>query len=70
MVTHDVALKNFANRVVRMVDGKVQSITENPPEERQKHIDNLKKIIEGYMTDDKTHGALGVRAGNNITIIF
>jgi len=26
MVTHDVALKNYANRVVRMVDGKVNAI--------------------------------------------
>lgn len=26
MVTHDVALKNYANRVVRMIDGKVNTI--------------------------------------------
>jgi len=28
MVTHDVSLKTFANRVVRMADGKVSKIEE------------------------------------------
>lgn len=30
MVTHDVGLKSFANRVVRMADGKIHKIQEVP----------------------------------------
>lgn len=32
MVTHDVALKTFADRVVRMMDGKVHKIINCPVE--------------------------------------
>jgi len=35
MVTHDVALKTFANRVVRMTDGKVAKIEEIDSSVRQ-----------------------------------
>ena len=31
MVTHDVALKTFANRVVRMADGKIAKIEDIDP---------------------------------------
>ena len=31
MVTHDVGLKTFAHRVVRMADGKVHKIQTTPP---------------------------------------
>ena len=31
MVTHDVGLKTFANRVIRMADGKVHKIQEIDP---------------------------------------
>lgn len=34
MVTHDVGLKTFANRVVRMADGKISKIEEIPKESR------------------------------------
>jgi len=34
MVTHDVGLKNFAHRVVRMADGKVAKIIPSQPEAR------------------------------------
>ena len=34
MVTHDVALKTFANRVVRMADGKIAKIEDIDPEIR------------------------------------
>lgn len=30
IVTHDVGLKNFVNRTVRMMDGKIASIEETP----------------------------------------
>ena len=38
MVTHDVVLKSFANRVVRMVDGKVHKIITMPSEKRREVI--------------------------------
>lgn len=41
MVTHDVALKSFANRVVRMMDGKVHKIITMPSEQRRKVINDL-----------------------------
>ena len=34
MVTHDVALKNFADRIIWMRDGKIQRI-ENVPKSRK-----------------------------------
>jgi ABC-type lipoprotein export system ATPase subunit len=30
MVTHDIALKNYANRVIKMVDGKINTIETIP----------------------------------------
>ena len=36
MVTHDQALKTFANRVVKMSDGKILKITNIDPELRNK----------------------------------
>ena len=67
MVTHDVGLKNFATRIVRMLDGKIQQITDNPLENRNHHIENLHKLCESYQSTVvvKDHGdTLGVRAGN------
>lgn len=65
MVTHDVGLKNFANRIVRMLDGKIQQITENPIENRSHHIENLRKLCESYKHQkiEKDNDTLGVRAG-------
>lgn len=45
MVTHDVALKNYANRVVRMVDGKVNAIENIPTEKREENIRALNEIV-------------------------
>lgn len=45
MVTHDVALKNYANRVVRMVDGKVNAIETIPTEKREENIRALNEIV-------------------------
>jgi putative ABC transport system ATP-binding protein len=41
MVTHDVALKTFANRVVRMADGKISKIQDIPVNDRQAQINHL-----------------------------
>jgi putative ABC transport system ATP-binding protein len=41
MVTHDMYLKNFANRVVWMRDGKVARVETIQPEKREKAIHEL-----------------------------
>ena len=55
MVTHDVGLKTFANRVVRMADGKVNKIEEIDPHARSEMIrhldDRVKAIHSGNMKD-------------------
>ena len=62
MVTHDVALKSFANRVVRMMDGKVHKIITMPSEQRRKVINDLNERVDAILSgDDK--GALTVREG-------
>ena len=45
MVTHDVGLKNFANRIVKMMDGKIANIEEINNENRLFSIETLNKII-------------------------
>ncbi len=34
MVTHDVALKTYSNRVVKMTDGKISKLIDIDPQER------------------------------------
>ena len=46
MVTHDVGLKTFAHRVVKMADGKVNKIVTIPAASRQEIISNLNKRVE------------------------
>jgi len=46
MVTHDVSLKNFANRVIWMRDGKIQHLEVISKEKRQKRIAELNKEYE------------------------
>lgn len=62
MVTHDVALKTFANRVVRMADGKIAKIEEIDPNIRQEQVKNLSDRVElihrGEMKD-----TLAIREG-------
>lgn len=41
MVTHDVGLKNFADRVIRVLDGKIMRIEEVSEEERGAAIERL-----------------------------
>lgn len=41
MVTHDVSLKTFANRVVRMADGKVSKIQDIPLQARADQVRHL-----------------------------
>lgn len=55
MVTHDVGLKTFANRVVRMADGKVNKIETIDPTARSEMIrhldDRVRAIHSGNMKD-------------------
>jgi len=41
MVTHDVALKSYAHRVIRMVDGKIWRIESTPDFVRRDALDTL-----------------------------
>jgi len=70
MVTHDVALKNYANRVVRMLDGKIHKIDEHSEESRKVHFDALRQIVNQYEENDKAPGQhldnIGVREGTKL----
>jgi len=50
MVTHDVGLKFFAHRVVRMNDGKVARIDIIPQAARTKIIQELEERVEAINT--------------------
>lgn len=65
MVTHDVSLKNFASKVVRMLDGKIQKVEEIDTTIRQNAIQSLKENIQiNYnSTDVNNMDNLGVREG-------
>ena len=45
LVTHDVSLKNFAHRVVHMLDGKISRIEEISQETRDEAESNLYLLI-------------------------
>ncbi|ETO01528.1 ABC transporter family protein, partial [Reticulomyxa filosa] len=44
-VTHDVALKYFAHRVIHMLDGKIARIEQIPAEKREQAERDLKKSL-------------------------
>ena len=55
MVTHDVSLKYFANRVVRMADGKVNKIETIDPHARSemmRHLDDRVRAIHSGTSKD------------------
>jgi len=53
MVTHDVSLKNFADRVIWMRDGKILRVETVAPELRKKKFEELDRSIEFYKKGDK-----------------
>ena len=69
MVTHDVSLKNFANKVVRILDGKIQKIEEINPEIRKNAIAELKETIAREYEDINSlipnPNNIGVREGTH-----
>ena len=62
MVTHDVSLKAFANRVVRMADGKIAKIEEIDPLMREETIGHLNTRVKA-ITSGSTKDILQIREG-------
>jgi ABC-type methionine transport system ATPase subunit len=62
MVTHDLALKNFATKIVRMSDGRIGSIEIVPEHERMRHYSKLKRRVEAIEQGLDTQ-KLNVRQG-------
>ena len=62
MVTHDVGLKTFANRVVRMADGKIAKIEEIDPSLREQQVRLLNERVEQLNSGD-TKDKLAIREG-------
>lgn len=50
MVTHDVGLKDFSHRVVKMADGKVNKIKVTPAAARHEIISNLNKRVKAIQS--------------------
>lgn len=62
MVTHDVGLKTFANRVVRMADGKIHKIQEIDPALRHEQIRSLTERVKAIHSGS-TKDVLTIREG-------
>lgn len=46
MVTHDVAMRNHANRVIHMLDGKIQRVEDIAPLSRQEAYEKLQRQVK------------------------
>jgi ABC-type methionine transport system ATPase subunit len=62
MVTHDVALKTFANRVVRMADGKIAKIEDIDAEMRSEQIRHLSDRV-ALIQKGEVKDTLAIREG-------
>lgn len=63
MVTHDISLKYYGNKIVRMIDGKISSINEVDENERNIAISKLKELANQNKTNLKEGGI-----NNNINV--
>jgi len=63
MVTHDQGLKNFANRVVKMSDGKILKINQTNPQVRNKMIEELDAKVEAHHEGSKDNQRVQIREG-------
>uniref|UniRef100_A0A7S3CU06 Uncharacterized protein n=1 Tax=Strombidium rassoulzadegani TaxID=1082188 RepID=A0A7S3CU06_9SPIT len=63
MVTHDQGLKNFANRIVKMSDGKVLKITTVDPTIRGKMIEDLDNKVLAHIEGSKDAQKISIREG-------
>ena len=61
MVTHDEYMKQYAHRVIHIVDGKVNREEIMDPKIREKAYAKINKIVKSY--DDGTYAAIGVKEG-------
>ena len=50
MVTHDQGLKNFANRIVKMSDGKILKIVDVKKDVRRKMILDLNEKCDAHQS--------------------
>lgn len=62
MVTHDVSLRNFASKIVRMSDGKIGSFEDVPSALRERNYRKLKKRVED-IENGTSKSVLDVREG-------
>lgn len=67
MVTHDVAMKNYGNRVVRVIDGKINHDYLIPDENR---IDCLKKLKERLKKKIGIREGVGSGGENNNKTVY
>ena len=65
MVTHDVGLKHFAHRVVKMADGKVNQIIPISSQNRNTIINDLNKRVEAIHSG-KFQDQLMIREGIDV----
>jgi putative ABC transport system ATP-binding protein len=63
MVTHDVGLKCYADRVVKIVDGKISNIEVINPALKKESIKTLESIVSGVLKPEEAEFILGVRSG-------
>jgi len=54
MVTHDVGLKEFADRVIWMSDGKIKYVEKVDPVKQQERIQKLQEDTERILKGEKT----------------
>lgn len=67
MVTHDIGLKNFAHRVVKMADGKVNKIKTVPVSARQEIISDLNRRVQAIHSGDASNNLM-IREGINTPV--
>lgn len=68
MVTHDMGLKNFANRVVRMIDGKIGKIEEIEDVTRSRAVEELLVSIGSYGGNDQNTEGMNFNEANNLGV--
>jgi len=56
MVTHDVGLKDFADRVIWMRDGKIKFVEVTSKDAKQKRLQKLKDELETISKGEKKSG--------------
>jgi len=60
MVTHDVGLKNFADRVVLLRDGKIQSLTNIPKQVRDQNLHSLTTHLKELQKNKQLSSTVGL----------